>query len=275
MKIVQISDTHLTRHGGTTNENFAKIAEFINDVLQPDVVVHTGDIAIMDPDQAEDRATASELLDLLRPPLHVLPGNHDIGDSSAPWVVSSDRVRAFTETYGDDHWLQLDAEVALIGIDSEVLGVGLPEEKAQWEWLESLPDQVGSRRVLAFSHKAPWDPAPEPASHPMSIPAEAAERLRGILDRMDVAAYGSGHLHRYLLERHDDVWAVSAPATAFTAGSAADYPGLRQLGVVEYDVTDRFVTPVFRTIPTLVERDLRDLEEVQRALRESGLVIPA
>jgi len=274
VKIVQISDTHLSRLGGTTNDNFVALAAYINEVLRPDAVVHTGDIAIMDPDQAEDRAAAKALLAAIEAPLHVLPGNHDIGDSAQPWVVSSDRVRAFTEVHGPDHWVEIVGDVALVGLDSEILGSGLPEEEAQWAWLETVPEQVGGRRALVFCHKPLVDPDPA-ATHPMSIPADAVPRLRAALGRIDVAAYGSGHLHRYLLERDGDAWAVSAPAVAFTAGSAADYPGLRQLGLVEYEITADAVVPTFRSIHTLVERDLMDLPEARRALEEAGIMLPA
>lgn len=274
MKIVQISDTHISQHGGTTNENFVKIAQLVNEQLRPDAIVHSGDVTIMDPDADADRASALDLLGTLTVPLHVLPGNHDIGDSADPWVVTSDRVRAFTDAFGDDHWVHSVGDIALVGINSEILGVGLPEEDAQWEWLEALPELVGDRRALVFCHKALWSPSPEPQSHPMSIPPMAVPRLQGILDRIDVAVYGSGHLHRYLLEQHGEAWVVSAPSTAFTAGSSADFPGLRQLGVVEYDVADGVVTPTYRTVPTLIERDSRELSEVARAVDEAHVSLP-
>ena len=41
MRIVQISDTHLTNFGGTTNENFGRIVGYVNDVLRPDLIVNS------------------------------------------------------------------------------------------------------------------------------------------------------------------------------------------------------------------------------------------
>jgi 3',5'-cyclic AMP phosphodiesterase CpdA len=274
MKIVQISDTHLSRHGGTTNENLLRVATFLNEVIRPDAVVHTGDVIIMDPDVDADRVAARDLLARIDAPLHVVPGNHDIGDSAQPWVVSSERVQAHRAVFGEDRWVRIAGDVALVGLNSEILASGLPEEDEQWAWLETLPEQVDGRRAIVFCHKPLVDPDPA-ATHPMSIPAAATPRLRELLGRIDVVAYGSGHLHRYLLERDGGAWAVSAPATAFTAGSAADYPGLRQLGFVEYDVTADAVTPVFRSVHTLLERDLMDLPEARRALEEAGIVLPA
>ena len=62
MRIVQISDTHLSHLGGPTNDNFEQLIPFINDELAPDLVVHSGDVLIADPDLAADRDIARELL---------------------------------------------------------------------------------------------------------------------------------------------------------------------------------------------------------------------
>ncbi|MHA7200212.1 metallophosphoesterase family protein [Arthrobacter alkaliphilus] len=74
MRLVQISDTHVSHRGGATNENFQKIARFINEQLKPDAVVHSGDIMILDPDNVADRSAAKELLGLIDAPLFVIPG---------------------------------------------------------------------------------------------------------------------------------------------------------------------------------------------------------
>jgi Calcineurin-like phosphoesterase len=57
MRIVQISDTHLSHRGGIGYRNFEELAAFINDELRPDLVVHTGDVTMLDPDsKAEEQA---------------------------------------------------------------------------------------------------------------------------------------------------------------------------------------------------------------------------
>ena len=54
MRIVQLSDTHLSHLGGVMNENFSQLVDFVNDVLKPDLVVNSGDIVLLSPDIAED-----------------------------------------------------------------------------------------------------------------------------------------------------------------------------------------------------------------------------
>ena len=257
MKIVQISDTHLSHLGGTTNDNFAKIATFINETLRPDFIVHTGDVVVLDPDQADDRATAKKVLTALQSPYRVLPGNHDVGETfEHAWAglhATSERVRAFTDVFGDDHWVEIVGDHAIVGVNSEILAADFTEAQQQWDWLETVPEQIGGRPALVFGHKPVFPPFEGAQEHQLSIPAAAATRLRAIFADVDVRAWGSGHLHRYQLERPTSAWAVSAPAVAFTGGDPTSIPGLHQLGVVEYVCEDGAVTPYFRSIPTLVE----------------------
>jgi 3',5'-cyclic AMP phosphodiesterase CpdA len=134
LRIVQISDTHLSHRGGITNRNCERLISFINDELRPDLVVHTGDVSMLDPDSAADRDAARELLGRISAPLHVLPGNHDVGEPSdrpgGGFAVNSDRVAAFTSVFGPDHWVTDLGGHAVIGLNSEILATGLPEERA-------------------------------------------------------------------------------------------------------------------------------------------------
>lgn len=270
MKIVQISDTHISHLGGITNENFAKIAQFVNE-LQPDFIVHTGDVVILDPDAAADRAAAKTAFTALKAPYRVLPGNHDVGETfEHAWAdlhATPERVRAFTADFGADRFVELVGDYAVVGLNSEILAADFAEAKEQWAWLETVPDQVGDRPTLVFGHKPVFPPFEGPQEHQMSIPTAPGERLRTILADVDVKAWGSGHLHRYQLDTVSGAWAVSAPAVAFLIDA---FPGLHQLGVVEYTCEDGQVTPAFRSIPTLDERNAMQVPTVAAAFAALG-----
>jgi predicted MPP superfamily phosphohydrolase len=148
LRIVQLSDTHISHLGGTPVKNFWLLIDYINGELHPDLVINTGDVVILHPDSVEDRDTAWRLHQRVDVPLRVLPGNHDVGDTGEkPWMglsVTSERIDGFKSTWGADRFVLLGLAAdgaedrAFIGINSQVMSSGLPEETEHWEWLESV-----------------------------------------------------------------------------------------------------------------------------------------
>jgi len=279
MKIVQITDTHISHLGGTTNDNLEKIIEFVNTELRPDFIVHTGDVSVLSPDVPEDRSTAKALLAGLDAPVRVLPGNHDVGETfEHAWAglhATPERVDAFIADFGADRWVEIVGDYAVVGFNSEILGADFAQAEEQWAWLETVPQLVGDRPAFVFCHKPFFAPMPGEQAHQTSIPEELVARFNRAIAGVTVVAWGSGHLHRYQLDRQGDAWAVSAPAVAFTGGDPTALPGLHQLGVVEYVVADGTVTPYFRTISTLVEGGAMENPVVAQAFADLGESYPS
>jgi len=281
VKLVQITDTHISYLGGSPTANAARIVEFINE-LAPDLVVHTGDVTILDPDEDRDRVAAKEVLAGIVAPLRVLPGNHDVGepgdDPFGDRPVTSDRVAAFRAHFGLDRFVEIVDGWAIVGLNSELFDSGLPEEDEQWAWIETLPAQAGPRPVVLFTHKPVWAYAPEYQNTHLTIGPQSLPRFEAVLAQLDVRAFGSGHLHRYALSEREGAVVVSAPSTAFVHRTAvsADVigPGLTQLGVVEYQLDDR-VLPVFRAPIDIVEPEFLEVEQARIALDAMGVTLPA
>lgn len=276
MRIVQISDTHINHRGGVTNKNFETLASFVNDVLRPDLIVNTGDVSVLSPDSAEDRETARTLHERFTAALHVVPGNHDVGEpGDTPWAgisVTSERVAGFRGAFGADHWVELRPEWALIGINSEVMSSGLPEEAEQWEWLATLPALVGDRTAILFMHKPVWSPLDHEIEHAIALPAAERDRLLEILAPVTIAAVCSGHLHCYQTRHVGNVLTVSAPSAAFVHVGDGDgfLPGLHQVGVVELVCEDGRVRSFFRSVPDVIESDPWHEPEFAAAWNEIG-----
>jgi len=278
MRIVQISDTHLNHRGGVTNKNFEILAAFINDVLRPDVVVHTGDVVVLSPDSAQDRETARQLLhERFTAPVHIVPGNHDVGEPGAtPWAgisVTSERVAGFRGTFGADRWVQLYDDWALIGINSEVMSSGLPEETEQWEWLATLPALVGDRTAILFMHKPAWAPFDPAGQQAITLPGPERDRLLRVLEPVTVGAVCSGHLHCYQAGRVGGMLTVSAPSAGFVhvgEGGTGSFTGLHQVGVVELVCADGKVRPYFRSVPGVIEAEVYREPEFAAAWEEAG-----
>jgi 3',5'-cyclic AMP phosphodiesterase CpdA len=109
VRIIQFSDTHISHFGGVGHGAAERLADYLNEVAQPDLVVNTGDVVILDPDSTEDRDAAMRIHERIDAPLRVLPGNHDVGECAPePWRgirVSSRRVQGFRSAWGSDRFV--------------------------------------------------------------------------------------------------------------------------------------------------------------------------
>ena len=258
MRIVQFSDTHISRLGGTPSENMSLLVDFLNEELRPDLVIHTGDVVILNPDSPDDRQAARQLLEQINAPLLVLPGNHDVGESGDDvWMdvaITSDRVSGFAGTWGADRFLRLgDAgtgsqDWAFIGINSERMSSGLPEEDEQWDWLASAADQVRGKSVMLFLHKPLWLLGGSRAG--MTIPEPDRERLMSVLAGTRLRVVANGHLHRYRHAYEGDLLTVWSPSLTFAMPPDPEYGfGPSVSGIVEYQIDGDAIEASFRPVP--------------------------
>lgn len=268
MKIVQISDTHISHRGGPTTENFRRLTEHLNEVVRPDLIINSGDVVVIHPDNTNDRAHARELHDALNAPLLVVPGNHDVGEpGTSPWAglaVTDERIAAFEATWGPGHWRHDIDGVILLGINSELLGSGLEREASQWRWLENTVAELPAGvPVLLFLHKPVWTVVEGPTEHQFDIGNAASERLLGLFEETDLRAVGTGHLHRYRQKLRGDVIEVWAPSTAFISEDDLGLPeGRDEVGYIEYVIEGGEVTVTDRSVPGMVNVTPHEVPDV-------------
>ena len=273
MRIVQLSDTHLSHLGGITTSNLRQLATWVNDTLNPDLIVNTGDIVAASPDEDRDRGWAREVHAAFRAPVRYLPGNHDVGEPGpAPWKglgVTSGRVAAHRAAFGPDRFALRDGRWLIIGFNSELLGSGLDEEREQWQWLEEqLAPAPTVARVLYFCHKPLWLPRTTPSTAALTVPDQARERLLALAGGR-LTAVGSGHLHRYRRRPRPEapqILEVWAPATGFIGQTETETPYFEQLGVVEWRLDDDGARTWFRAPVTLDEREGMAVDELVRTV---------
>jgi 3',5'-cyclic AMP phosphodiesterase CpdA len=201
-----------------------RLADYLNEVAQPDLVVNTGDVVILDPDSTEDRDAAKRIHERIDAPLRVLPGNHDVGECAPePWRgirVSSRRVQGFRSAWGSDRFVLFgdaahDAEGwAFVGINSELCASGLPEEDEQWAWLEETAAEAAGRSVMLFLHKPLV--IDDGARENVTVTAAVRERILGTFRDAELRVVANGHLHRYRCSTDGDVMAVWAPSLSFS-----------------------------------------------------------
>ena len=77
MRIIQISDTHLSAGKPHFADNWAPLAAWIVE-QRPDLVIHTGDVTVDGADIPDDMQYAAGLMNRLGVPFRAVPGNHDV-----------------------------------------------------------------------------------------------------------------------------------------------------------------------------------------------------
>ena len=250
MRIIQISDTHLSRRYDYFAPNSAAAATALAK-LKPNLFIHTGDLAMDAALDPEELSLGKDWIDALPAKVLAVPGNHDVGDllyNRPDQPVTDARLRAWRDTIGPDCWSLMQGGWQLIGLNAMLLGTGHVEEEAQFDWLASIVQR--SHPTALFLHKPLCiERLDEGPFGYWTVPPEPRARLMAVLDGQPVRLFASGHLHvqhQHAVAAAKHVW---APATSFVVGGGQEtIGGERQLGFVEHvfnadTVESRFIRP--------------------------------
>ena len=208
-RIVQVSDTHLSAAAGVPPE-WEPTRRWIND-SRPDLVVHTGDIVLEDPDDAGDRAFARSLMDGLEVPLVAVPGNHDVGFYDEP-SERDRRIDVFRQTWGDDRFaLDLDGW-RVVGADCYLFGA---DEHDEWLTVSVSDD----RPTIVFTHQ----PVDDHLQDGWEMPQAARQAFWRATHGADARIVATGHRHRSWCSG-TSVWcpSLTVPGDPMDDGGATD-----------------------------------------------------
>lgn len=243
MRIIQISDTHLSPSKTHFNANWQPLAAWIS-AQSPDMVVHTGDLALDGADHDEDVAFSMQQMKALVLPLLIVPGNHDIGhmpDMAQP--MDTVRIERWRRLVGREEWVQDVGEWRFIGLNSQVFGHGSAAEDWQFDWLDVALSGANGRPIAIFAHKPLFvDDPDEGDSGCWALKPVARQKMRDLLTRYNVALYASGHLHRAWTGKLGATNLAWVPPASFIIGAMErDMPGKRILGAIVHTLDDRGV----------------------------------
>jgi alkaline phosphatase D len=244
MKIIHITDTHLSPSKPHFNGNWAPLVRWIADT-GADLVVHTGDLSVDGADKDEDLSFCMERMREVSIPMLIVPGNHDVGHlpgSAQP--VNPERLARWRAMVGPDYWAQDIGDWRIIGLNSLLMGFEDTEEQAQFEWLEKTLAERGTRRIAMFAHKPLFvDDADEGDTGYWSVRPGQRRRLYDLIEAHDVALFGSGHLHWSWKGAFGKTSLVWAPPTAFILDKMErEMPGERLVGAAVHELDDEVRT---------------------------------
>jgi 3',5'-cyclic AMP phosphodiesterase CpdA len=265
MRIIQITDTHLSRGKPHFAGNWPPLANWIAE-QRPDLVIHTGDVTVDGADVDDDMAYSAGLLRGLGVRWRAVPGNHDVGDAAHPrQSVTGQRLASWHAHFGADRWVEdVDQSAGgwrIVGLDAMLLDSGLPQEAAQDAWLDAVMVQAAGRPVAWFLHKPLFLNSPEEDDTGYwSVKPRPRTRLMALVRRHRVRLVASGHLHKAHQVVSEGTRYVWAPASSFLVGEMQPaMPGEKRLGAVFYELDGPTISAEIIDVPGLREHRLDDV----------------
>ena len=230
---VVVADTHVNEAEDTSTSPFETnhlanprarhvFAEIAAMRPPPSFVVHLGDIVHPVPSLPafHDAVGNFKAIALQLPaPLHVVPGNHDVGDKTVDWMpaeqVCDDYLATYREAFGADWYAFDEGGVRFVMLNSLLLNSGLSDEARQRAWLEERIDSAGDLRVFLFMHYPPYIHRPDEAGNYDNVDEPARAWLLGQIAKPPVEAVFAGHVHNFWYDRAGEAEMYLLPSTAF------------------------------------------------------------
>jgi hypothetical protein len=261
---VVVADTHVNENDRTTRSPFGSnllanqrarhvFREIAAMQPAPDFVVHLGDMVHPVPNlpgYEEAAESFNEIAALVPMPVHLVPGNHDIGEKNLDGVpaeiVCEEYIEKYQRIFGRDYYAFEHRDAKFIVINAFLFNSGLAAEQRQKDWLDR--EIAGAKRAFVFTHYPPYLRKPDEGGmyDTMDEPARSwlLERFR------NVEAVFCGHVHNFWYDVIGRAELYLLPSTAFLRHDYTEFyrvhPGeehgrcdKEKLGYMAVDVYER------------------------------------
>ena len=229
-----MTDTHLNQGETDSNSEFevnklanGRMRYVVQDLNRRDLafVIHLGDLLHPVPAVAELYRQAAERFKEqvaeLRHPLHVLPGNHDIGDKPIDWspmpIVQNEFIDLWREHFGSNYRSFDHDDCCFFLFDSQIINSGLDVEAEQQTWLEAeMAAAAGQgKRIFLNCHYPPFLTYADEEEHYDNLADPGRAWLLGLMEQHNVEALFAGHVHNVWYNHHRGTDYYLLPSTAF------------------------------------------------------------
>ena len=230
-KVAIVSDTHVNEKedfsaspypaNAEANPRARHVFSQVNQIA-PALTIHLGDMVNPVPELPSYAAAADNFHTIakdLESPIHLVPGNHDIGDKPVKWMpagmVNADFIALYRKHFGKDYYAVTHGNCHFVIINSPLLNSGDPAEAEQAAWLEDTLARHQHDRVFVFSHYPPYISDPhEPGSYD-NIEEPARSWFLDLLRRYKPEALFSAHVHNFWYDRIGETDYYITPSTCF------------------------------------------------------------
>ena len=215
---IQISDSHIGFHLPANDDVAGTLTDVVDAInarpVQPDFIVHTGDIShLAKPAQFDD---AKQILSRLKAPLITIPGEHDVIGGPQAYFA------AFGTANAPKGWNSFDKGgihfVSLVNVfNFEKMGT-LGSEQLDW-LANDLKPQKTDTPIVVFGH------VPLYALYPQwGWTTEDGSKALAMLARFSAVTVLNGHIHQIITHTDGNIAFHSAHGTAYPLPAPGSVP---------------------------------------------------
>ncbi len=228
---VVVADTHMNQEEARSSSPYACnrlangrtrfVLQQINR-LNPEFVIHLGDLVNPVPalpSYAQAAANFHALAKELRCPLHLTPGNHDIGDKPVAWMPAGTVCEAYVGLYEKHfgrHYYSFDhGDFHFVIVNAQLFNSGLADERKQRTWLEADVEANRDKRTFLCTHYPAFVTDRHENSSYDNIDEPGRSWLLDLIERHRPEAVFAGHVHNFWYDMHGETECYILPSTAF------------------------------------------------------------
>lgn len=229
------------------------VIEQINRIA-PTFAIHLGDLVHPVPVMgiyADAAERFREQIAELDCPLHLIPGNHDVGDKPIRWGPAepvSEQGLAQWEKHFGPHYCAFEHEgCRMILLNAQIINSGFAAEGEQRAWLEAELEAHRAKRLFVALHYPPFIYREDELEYYDNLAEPGRSWLVGLLRKYGVEAVFAGHVHNFWYNRIGDTAVYILPSITFVrhdysemyrvpAGAEAGRNDAVKLGFLTVDV---------------------------------------
>ncbi len=200
----------------------------------PAFVVHLGDIVNPVPELPTYEDAANHFKDLVKdlaPPLHLVSGNHDVGDKPVSWMpagtVCDEHIALYERHFGAHYYSVEHRGLRIVVINAQIINSGLAVEQQQKEWLEKELADHADQRVFLCTHYPPYVSNPNENGSYDNIDEPGRSWLLDLIREHAPEAVFCGHVHNFWYDLVGETEMYILPSTAFVRH---DYSEMYRIG---------------------------------------------